>query len=56
MNDDLCKNCGGTKEQHDPYAQAVGAKSIWSWSKGIDLPVVDCRKFEPRERGKAITT
>lgn len=42
-----CKNCGTTYLQHDPYAQAIGAKSIHSWADGTDLPVTNCHNFVP---------
>jgi hypothetical protein len=47
---DTCKKCGGLREQHDAYAYAIGVKSIYVWELGFDLPVVDCPKFEPKDR------
>jgi hypothetical protein len=46
MIEPLCQKCGAMKEQHDSYAQAIGAKLIYVWSLGIHLPVVDCDSFQ----------
>jgi hypothetical protein len=45
----ICKRCGASEEQHDSYAQAIGARFIYSWDEGVPLPVVECERFEPRE-------
>jgi hypothetical protein len=50
---DRCKHCGASEEQHNRYAQAIGAKEIYSWKYGITLPVVQCDEFERDAKGEA---